>query len=141
MEDTIASMTSFRDETGNDVMKTPDEVVAIKRLYELGWGTKRIARELGISKNTVKKYLEGDGWIEYRGVGRPALLKQHRDWIGDEYRKHRGNAEVVRQELQRQKGIAVSLRTVERAVADHRRLFAAEARATLRFETESGEQA
>ncbi|HOX60224.1 MAG TPA: IS21 family transposase [Verrucomicrobiota bacterium] len=141
MEDAVVAMTSLRNEAGSDVMKSPDEVGAIKRLHELGWGAKRIARELGISKNTVKKYLAAGGWVEYRGAGRPARLEPHRDWIGEEYRKHRGNAEVVRQELERQKGITASLRTVERAVAGQRKLFAAEAKATLRFETAPGEQA
>ncbi len=133
MEDAVVAMTSLRNEAGSDVMKSPDEVGAIKRLHELGWGAKRIARELGISKNTVKKYLAAGGWVEYRGAGRPARLEPHRDWIGEEYRKHRGNAEVVRQELERQKGITASLRTVERAVAGQRKLFAAEAKATLRL--------
>ena len=31
----------------------PEEVSAMLRLKELGWGTRRIARELGISRNTV----------------------------------------------------------------------------------------
>ena len=35
-------------------MLEPDEVSAILRLNELGWSSKRIARELGISRNTVK---------------------------------------------------------------------------------------
>ena len=35
-------------------MLEPEEVSAMLRLNELGWGTKRIARELGISRNTVR---------------------------------------------------------------------------------------
>ncbi len=34
-----------------EAMLEPEEVSAIK---ELGWGAKRIARELGISRNTAK---------------------------------------------------------------------------------------
>ena len=52
----------------------------------------------------------------------------------------RGNADVVRQELAAEKGVAVSLRTVERAVAPLRRALRAEARATVRFETRPGQQ-
>jgi DNA-binding NarL/FixJ family response regulator len=33
----------------------PEEVSAMLRLKELGWGAKRIAGELGISRNTMKK--------------------------------------------------------------------------------------
>ncbi|BAI73675.1 transposase (plasmid) [Azospirillum sp. B510] len=47
---------------------------------------------------------------------------------------------MIRQELAREKGIAVSLRTVERAVAPLRRELVAQARATVRFETRPGEQ-
>ena len=47
---------------------------------------------------------------------------------------------MVRQDLEREHGIVVSLRTVERAVAPLRRELAAAARATLRFETPPGHQ-
>ena len=40
-----------------DVMLTPDEVSAMVRLHEMGWGTKRIAAELGCSRTTVKRYI------------------------------------------------------------------------------------
>ena len=32
---------------------------AIRSLHEKGWGQRRIARELGIHRNTVKGYIEG----------------------------------------------------------------------------------
>jgi hypothetical protein len=48
---------------------------------------------------------------------------------------HAGNADVVRQELEREKSIRLSLRTIERDVAPLRRALEAEARATIRFET------
>jgi transposase len=48
--------------------------------------------------------------------------------------------DVVRQDLAREKGMVVSLRTVERAVAPLRQALAAEARATVRFETPPGRQ-
>jgi transposase len=47
---------------------------------------------------------------------------------------------VVRQDLAREHGLAVSLRTIQRAVAPYRRELAAEARATVRFETPPGHQ-
>ena len=39
------------------VMQDPEDVAVILQLHKKGWGSKRIARELGISKNTVKRYL------------------------------------------------------------------------------------
>ena len=38
-------------------MLEPDEVTAMLRLRKLGWGSKRIARELGCSRTTVKRYV------------------------------------------------------------------------------------
>ena len=35
------------------------------------------------------------------------------EWLAERFRRHDGNADVVRQELAMEKGIAVSLRTVE----------------------------
>ena len=53
-----------------------------------------------------------------------------RTWLAERFRRHRGNADVVRQDLAREHGMAVSLRTVERAVARLRQALAAQARAT-----------
>jgi Integrase core domain len=47
-------------------MLEPEEVSAIIRLDELGWGAKRISRELGISRNTVRDYIAAGGWTPYR---------------------------------------------------------------------------
>src|SRR3546814_1269165 len=54
--------------------------------------------------------------------------------------RHGGNADVVRQELAAEHGIAVCLRHVERRVAGWRRELKAAARATVRFETPPGHQ-
>ncbi len=123
-----------------EVMQTPEEVAAMLRLKGLGWGIKRIARELGCSHMTVRHYVARGGWAPYRGRGRPCKLAGLEDWVAERFRRHAGNADVVRQELAAEKGIALSLRTVERAVAPLRRELAAEARATLRFETPPGKQ-
>jgi transposase len=62
------------------------------------------------------------------------------DWLEERFRRHAGNADVVRQERRAVKGVTVRLRTVERAVAQLRRELRAEARATVRFETRPGQQ-
>ena len=123
-----------------DLMQTPETVAAMKRLHELGWGIKRIARELGGSKNTVKGYLRRGGWAPCRPAARRRVLGELDAWLATSFRQHRGNADVVRQELQRVHGLTVSLRTVERAVQPWRQALAAEARATVRFETAPGYQ-
>jgi transposase len=121
-------------------MLEPEEVSTILRLNELGWGAKRISRELGISRNTAKDYIAAGGWTPYRQPQRKKALDGQEAWLRERLRRHRGNADVIRQELAAEKGIIVSLRTVERAVQPYRQELAAEARATVRFETPPGKQ-
>lgn len=41
-------------------MITTEELMKIKVLYKQGYSQRAIARELGISRHTVKRYLESD---------------------------------------------------------------------------------
>jgi transposase len=121
-------------------MQTPEDVAAMLRLHDLGWGTRRIARELGCSRSTVQHYVAAGGWQSYRRRGRRRKLAGEAAWLRERLNRHQGNADVVRQDLARERGITVSLRTLEREVAPFRRELAAQARATLRFETPPGQQ-
>lgn len=121
-------------------MRTPEDVAAMLRLHELGWGSKRIAKELGVSRNTVRRYLRQGGYAPYKAPKRSSTLDGLGDWLRERFLVHRGNADVVRQELLKEKMIDVSLRTVERAVQPFRRELRAQAKATVRFETAPGEQ-
>ncbi len=125
---------------GRIEMRTPDEVSAMLALKSCGWGTKRIAVELGCSRNTVKRWIAEGGWREIAPVTRRKSLDGLEDWLAERFRRHSGNADVVRHELASEQAIAVSLRTVERAVARLRQELCAEARATVRFETRPGQQ-
>ena len=121
-------------------MKTPDDVSAMMRLKTLGWGSKRIAAELGCSRSTVRRWLRFGDWRPCMTPSRSKKLDGLSDWLAERFRRHAGNADVVRQDLAREKDIRVSLRTIERAVAPLRRELVAEARATVRFETQPGDQ-
>ena len=134
------SVPSTADEQRRDVMKAPDEVSAMLRLRALGWGSKRIATELGCSRNTVRHWLARGDWRPCASASRSKKLDGLCEWLRERFRRHGGNADVVRQELAQEKNISVSLRTVERAVAPLRRELVAAARATVRFETQPGEQ-
>lgn len=112
----------------------------MQQLYALGWGTRRIAAEVGCNRETVQRYLAAGGWVSCRVPVRPGLLAGHTAWLAERLRRHRGNADVLRQELAAELGIVVSLRTVERAVSHLRRELAAETLATVRFETLPGHQ-
>ena len=92
-------------------MKAPDEVSAMLRLKALGWGSKHIAAELGCSRNTVRHWLAAGEWRACASPSRSKKLDGLSDWLGDRFARHAGNADVVRQELASEKGLAVSLRT------------------------------
>ena len=121
-------------------MLTPEEVTAMVELHRLGWGSKRIAAAFGCARNTVKRYIAAGGWVGYRQPSRQRHLAGLESWLAERFHQHRGNCDVVRQDLAREHGLAVSLRTLERALAPLRQTLQAEARATLRFETPAGKQ-
>jgi transposase len=126
--------------TGGSEMMTPEDVAAIVRLSGLGWGSKKIARELKISRNTVKKHMRQGRYVPYRNPERTKALDGLEAWLKEKFLAHRGNADVVRQELEKEHKIFVSLRTIQRAVEPYRRDLVAQAQATVRFETPPGKQ-
>ena len=139
IEERISAIPSWKDPRG-EVMKTPEEVTAMVRLKACGWGIKRIARELGCSHHTVKHYVSAGGPAPFKAPQRPKALDGHGDWLRERFLRHRGNADVVRQDLAAEKGILVSLRTLQRAVQPYRQALKAESLATVRFETPPGRQ-
>lgn len=122
-------------------MVLPEEVENILVLHAAGWKYLTIAKHLGISRNTVKRYVAAGGYVGFRVPDRKGQLDSVKDWLEQRFLVHHGNAEVVRQELESQKQIVVSLRTVERAVAEWRRDLALRGTATIRYETPPGDQA
>ena len=128
------------DTTGRQVMQTPEDAAQMLRLRAAGLGIKTIARKMGCSKNTVRRYLRSGGWVAYKRPERQSVLHGLEPWLVERLQRHHGNADVVRQDLQREHSITVSLRTVERAVVPFRRELKAAQLATVRFETAPGEQ-
>jgi hypothetical protein len=59
------------------VMQTPEEVAVMRQLLERGWSQRRIARELGISRHTVSRYLALGTWQPYDSCNRaaPGLIR------------------------------------------------------------------
>ena len=122
------------------VMETPEEVAVMRQLLERGWSRRRIATELGISRQTVSRYLALGEWQPYSTANRTGQLDGHLEWLQQQFEQHHGNAEVLRQELLKQKGIRVSQRTVERVVQPWREALRQSAQATVRYETRPGKQ-
>ena len=139
-EDQITDSPSVSDRRGQE-MKTPDDVAEMMRLRACGFGVKRIARELGYSHHTVKAYVAAGGVKPFRSAGRAKRLDGLEGWLRERFIRHRGNADVVRQDLLAEKCLAVSRRTLQRAVQPYRQALRAETLATTRFETPPGRQA
>src|SRR5438046_8415109 len=116
-------------------------VTAIRTLASRGVGKKAIAREVGVAVNTVRRYLRQP--ITPRHQVRPAARRLTDDRRAEARRLYEGPAAgnaVVVQRLLAGRGCAMSVRTIERAVADIRRAQRVAALATVRVETAPGDQ-
>jgi transposase len=118
-----------------------DAVRDMKTLREQGWGFKRIAKEIGVARNTVRHYLRDGGSVgtHERPAARALDERAHARAVELFKGAARGNAVVVRQ-LLRDEGLEASARTVQRAVCEARQMLRAEQVATVRFETPPGRQ-
>lgn len=122
-------------------MVDPEIVRQLRALHACGWGSKRIAGELGIARNSVRRYLRSG----------PAAETQSRPgaWTLDAEAQAKactlldgpaeGNAVVV-QRLLAQQDVEVPLRTLQRVLAPYRQAKRAAELATVRFETAPGHQ-
>ena len=120
------------------------EAEAVRQMRDLagrGWGAKRIARELGLARNTVRRYLRGGpaAEVQERPASRRLDEATRSEAVSMFETTAEGNAVVVAQ-LLAERGIEASVRTVQRAVADRRRELRAVDLASVRFETAPGRQ-
>jgi transposase len=124
----------------SDVIES-EMVTAIRDLANRDWGRKTIARALGVSINTVRRYVREPlvAGVQVRPKARrlteAACGEARALFVG----QAEGNAVVVRRLLAEQ-GVEVSARTVQRAVAGLRREQRAADLATVRVETAPGDQ-
>lgn len=123
-------------------MVDAEVVRQIRELHRGGWGAKRIARELEVARNTVRRYLRlrtVEAGIQIRPRARqldaPARAEALRLFDGPA--EH--NAVVVTQ-LLRERGVAATERVVQKVVAPRRRELRALQLATVRYETAPGHQ-
>jgi transposase len=76
-------------------MLAPDQVTAMLRLHALGWSFRRIAQELGCSRETVKRYVDHGGWQPCRQPRRTKALDGLEDWLAERFRRHTANANLI----------------------------------------------
>jgi transposase len=122
-------------------MVDPEIVTHLRALRALGWGSKRIARELGIARNSVKRYLRDgvDAETQMRPGGWTLDAEQQATARALLDGPAAGNSVVVQRLLAEQQ-IAVPLRTLQRVLSPHRQAKRAAELATVRFETAPGHQ-
>jgi transposase len=116
-------------------------VTAIRELASRGVGCKTIAREIGVARNTVRRYLRQP--LAAGAQVRPAarrLTEDARITVRELYTGAAGGNAVVVRRLLAERGVVVSERTIQRAVADLRREQRVAALATVRVETPPGDQ-
>jgi len=115
-------------------------VTAIRELTNRGWGARAIAAELAIARNTVRRYQRGAAaGVQVRPSARRWTVADQAAAQALFQREAEGNAVVV-QHLLAERGCAVSVRTVQRAVAPVRQAQRAADLATVRVETAPGAQ-
>lgn len=124
-------------------MLTEEAIMEIKILARQGLSIRGIGRELGISRNTVRKYLRGEAVKppDRKGPGRPRKLAPYEDWIRQRVTSAhpiRLPATVLHREVAAM-GFDGTERTVRRFVAS---LYPEPVpEPTVRFETAPGHQA
>jgi transposase len=116
-------------------------VTAIRTLAGRGVGKKAIARELGVSINTVRRYVRQPMAAGHQVRPRARRLTEAwRDLTRALYTGPAAGNAVVVQRLLAERGLVVSPRTIERAVTDIRRAHRVAQLATVRVETPPGDQ-
>ncbi|GHC38845.1 IS21 family transposase [Aidingimonas halophila] len=124
-------------------MLTKEAMMEIKILSRQGMSIRAISRELGVSRNTVRKYLRGEALKppDRKGPGRPCKLAPYEDWLRQRVSSAqpvRLPATVLHREIAAM-GFDGTERTVRRFVAS---LYPEpEPEAVIRFETAPGHQA
>src|SRR5271170_5071205 len=98
-------------------MLEPDDLRRLRALADQKWGAKRIARELGIARNTVRRYLRGGraDEVQVRLEARCLDGVERADAARLLETTAEGNAVVVH-DLLAERGVVASVRTVQRAV-------------------------
>jgi transposase len=122
-------------------MLDPEIVKQLRALAALGWGKKRIARELGIARNSVKRYLrEGESAETQTRPGAWTLDADQQTTARSLLDGPAAGNTVVVKRLLAQQDVDVPLRTLQRVLAPHRQAKRTAELATVRFETAPGHQ-
>src|SRR6516164_1966599 len=142
MEEAQDRIGSPSTETGGteERMLGADLVREMVARQERGEGIKRIARELGVDRKTVKRWLKLGGWQPGQRRRRARQLDCFAEFIKQRAPEVGWNGAVVYRELQ-SLGFRGGPQQVQRFLRPHRERRRWSELATVRFETSPGEQA
>lgn len=116
-----------------------DDFLQVRLLRQQGHSIKSIARETGLSRNTVRKVLREKVPVAYARESRPGLLDAYKDYALKRFGEGISAIRIF-QEIQPM-GFAGSYDLLRKYLGEHRKHQRAEQRVTVRFETPPGEQA
>jgi len=142
MEERLNRVVSLPTEAGaaEERMLGADLVREVVARKERGEGVKRIARELGVDRKTVKRWLRVGSWQPRRSRHRPRPIERFTEFIEQRGPEVGWNGVVLQRELVGL-GFTGSYQQVQRFLKPYRAQRKWSALATVRFETEPGEQA
>ena len=110
----------------------------IREKHDSGMSVSDIAKEMGISRPTVRKYLKGRNPPEYSKKNRVSILEPYKAHIKDRINKYNLSAVKILEEIRKQgyTGEYTILKDYCRTVRKDRAI-----KAVYRYETEPGKQA
>ena len=125
---------------GLPIMLTQEEAVEIKVLMRRGAGIREMARELGCSRNTIRRYLREAGAQRYGPrLARPTKLDPYKDYVLERIgaaRPHWIPAVVLLREI-KERGYPGGVTQLKEFLSPYRQ---AEPEPVVRFETAAGKQ-
>ncbi len=126
--------------TEEDGMLREDGVREVLARLRRGERIKAIARDLGVARNTVKRWQRLGGWRPRPPGHRPCQIDPYRRFVERRGPEVNWNGRVLHRELQAG-GFAGTYQQVQRAIQPLRADRAWATVATVRFETNPGQQA
>jgi transposase len=128
--------------SGEGLMVREEAWREVHRLFHVERQPKAaIARRLDLDRKTVQTILQQEAWQPYRRAERSdTLLAAHADYLRERAPKVQYSAQILFQELRRERKYRGSYETVKRFVRPLRAVEQAAERASVRFETAPGQQ-
>ncbi len=138
----LLSIDPGTNDVAGEAMLQQDRWEQVRRLhFEEHRSVSAIARDLDLDRKTVRRCLRERVWRPYRRAPRrDTLLAEHADFLRERAPQVRYSAQILFQELRRQRGYAGGYDTVKRFVAPLRQLSAQAELCQTRFETPPGQQ-